>query len=231
MRRRQFCSSGDICSGNGVCLAGAKFACEDSNVCTADSCDAQQSKCIHTNAVDGGVCDDGIACTDTSTCKNGLCTPNKANCTLFSDSYECNGGGVGWNLPKPFGYQVLWAIDQTPILPQQQKYQCTLNYNNGLNYCDFPLGGNLCLGTPNVTATSPLIDATSKVGVPRIRFDTFYELDGPKPGGTGFGDLKTDVPLVVLREEGSKIILDQFCSASPRTTAAALAKVSGGLLT
>jgi len=205
-----FCSSGDGCDAKGICLAGAKFACEDGNVCTADTCNAQQSKCIYTNAVDGGVCDDGIACTDSSTCKNGLCAPTKSTCTLLSDSYECVAGGAGWDLPKPFGYKVLWAVDQTPILPQQQKFQCTLNYNNGLNYCDFPLGGNLCLGTPNVTATSPLIDTSNKAGVARIRFDTFYELDGPKPGGTGFGDTKTDVPLVVLREEGTKIILDQF---------------------
>ncbi len=205
-----FCTSGDICDIKGFCTAGNKSTCDDGNFCTADACSAAQGKCSSAKVGDGILCDDGIACTDASACKNGLCAPTKGNCTLLSDSFECVDGGNGWNLPKPFGYQVLWAVDQTPILPQQQKYQCTLNYNNGLNYCDFPLGGNLCLGTPNVTATSALIDASSKAGVPRIRFDTFYELDGPKPGGTGFGEAKTDVPLVVLREEGTKIILDQF---------------------
>ncbi len=63
------CTVGDACAG-GACQAGAAKSCDDSNTCTADSCDPT-SGCIHTDLTQA--CDDGNACTANDACLNGKC--------------------------------------------------------------------------------------------------------------------------------------------------------------
>ncbi len=211
------CTAGDVCDGKAVCAAGKNATCDDKNICTTDSCDAGTGACKHVAVADGAVCDDGIACTAASACKAGNCAPAKPECSLLTDTFECAAKGAGWTLPKPFGYQTVWAVDQTPAVPNPAKYLCTMNYNDGTDYCDYPLGNNFCYPAPNLTAVSPIIDESVKVGLPHLSFDTFYELDGPKPGGTGFGNADSDVPRVILREDGTNVVLDQFLLSKSTT--------------
>ena len=79
------CDDGDVCSvgdacASGACAAGKAQLCDDSNPCTADTCDAKKG-CVSTDD-DGKSCDDGDACTgDTATadtCKAGSCVAGGA---------------------------------------------------------------------------------------------------------------------------------------------------------
>ena len=63
------CTKHDQCQG-GKCVGGP-IDCDDNNVCTADSCDEANGKCVHT-PVDGS-CDDGNVCTVNDTCVDGQC--------------------------------------------------------------------------------------------------------------------------------------------------------------
>jgi cysteine-rich repeat protein len=57
---------------NGVVTQSVYSACDDGNVCTADSCNANDV-CVYT-PLTGTSCDDGNACTQTDTCQSGTCT-------------------------------------------------------------------------------------------------------------------------------------------------------------
>ena len=59
------CSDNDVCTGsetcvNNQCVDGTPLNCDDGNVCTNDSCDAQTG-CQHLN--NAASCDDGSDCT------------------------------------------------------------------------------------------------------------------------------------------------------------------------
>ena len=201
------CTLGDACSA-GNCVSGTGGVCDDGNFCTLDVCNPASGACTFSPQANGTACDDGLACTAASACQSGYCAPSVTACTLFADAFDCGGPATGWALPVVSNTTVVWAIDQTPSVPLSGTNGCSLNYNDGVNYC-----GNLgfyCQVMPTLVATSPIIDATDAHGMPRLAFDTWYQLDGPLPGGTGFGDGKSDVPLVVLRDVASNQILDQF---------------------
>ena len=63
------CTEGDVCDG-GQCLSGGAVDCDDLDICTDDSCDAQLG-CQHVDNV--AACDDGDACTVTDACQAGVC--------------------------------------------------------------------------------------------------------------------------------------------------------------
>jgi len=63
------CTTGDSCSA-GACVGGPAPDCDDSNLCTDDSCDPA-SGCATAN--NGVACDDGDACTTDDTCSGGVC--------------------------------------------------------------------------------------------------------------------------------------------------------------
>lgn len=69
------CTDGDICGG-GACVPGKAKVCDDSNLCTSDSCDAVSGACVNLNNFN--VCDDGNACTDGDACAAGKCASGKA---------------------------------------------------------------------------------------------------------------------------------------------------------
>ncbi len=73
------CTVSDACV-NKACIAGVKKNCDDSNVCTVDSCDAQSGACQHDGSgLQGQACDaDKSLCTSPDTCKCG------ANCSVAS---------------------------------------------------------------------------------------------------------------------------------------------------
>lgn len=59
------CTEDDACAA-GKCVAGKKTDCDDSEACTADSCDTKTGKCINTQLKVS--CDDGDACTTSDAC-------------------------------------------------------------------------------------------------------------------------------------------------------------------
>lgn len=54
------CTDGDICA-NGACQSGGALDCEDNNVCTDDSCDAE-SGCVHDDVADQTGCGQDLHC-------------------------------------------------------------------------------------------------------------------------------------------------------------------------
>ena len=78
------CTTGDSCTA-GVCVAGAKLACEDGNSCTANNCDAKKG-CQYVPIP--GACDaDGSACTVGDQCAGGVCVAGKAK--VCDDGNPC----------------------------------------------------------------------------------------------------------------------------------------------
>jgi hypothetical protein len=68
------CTVGDKCSG-GKCVPGPAPNCDDSNVCTDDSCDPATG-CVNKNNT--LACDDGSKCTAGDKCSAGKCVPGPA---------------------------------------------------------------------------------------------------------------------------------------------------------
>lgn len=84
------CTSDDVCSG-GACV-GAPVSCDDGNPCSTDSCNKVQG-CFH-QVIDGGTCDDGLACSTGDTCISGTCVGDDSACvctpTFAADAIKLN---------------------------------------------------------------------------------------------------------------------------------------------
>jgi hypothetical protein len=103
-------SYGDVCP--------ATLSCDDGSACTVDTCNTSTGHCDHTNVVcaaadschqaatcspatgcsppapklNGTVCNDGNACTQTDTCQNGTCTGGNPKTCTASD--QCHVAGT-----------------------------------------------------------------------------------------------------------------------------------------
>jgi hypothetical protein len=85
------CNGQETCNGTAGCAAGQPLDCNDSNVCTTDSCDPAVG-CVHVNRPDGLACNDGSVCTQTDTCQSGACVgSNPVTCTALD---QCHDVGV-----------------------------------------------------------------------------------------------------------------------------------------
>ena len=97
------CDDGDACTEGTTCLDGQCLAesgtavdCDDSNPCTADSCDPAAG--CGAVPIDGA-CDDGDPCTQGDACTDGTCGGQPGacpcvateDCALFEDADLCNG--------------------------------------------------------------------------------------------------------------------------------------------
>jgi cysteine-rich repeat protein len=94
------CDDGDLCTLTDHCeegdCVGTAIVCDDSNLCTDDSCDGQQG-CVF--APNDDACDDGNACTVGDACSKGKCAgvaidcqcKTDADCAPFDDGDVCNG--------------------------------------------------------------------------------------------------------------------------------------------
>ena len=89
------CSDGNICTvgdtcADGLCTPGPALSCDDSNVCTDDSCDVDLG-CQHTD--NEALCDDSNPCTANDACAGGKCLATElTNCdddNLCTDD-SCN---------------------------------------------------------------------------------------------------------------------------------------------
>ena len=76
------CTENDQCSG-GACQPGAAKTCDDSNICTTDTC-APLTGCVFTNNTNP--CTDTNLCTTVDTCSGGAC--------VGSGTLTCNDGNV-----------------------------------------------------------------------------------------------------------------------------------------
>jgi hypothetical protein len=70
------CTLVDVCSA-GLCEGSGQVDCDDGNVCTQDSCDADLG-CTH--APVAGECDDGNGCTTNDSCQLGECVGAQLPC-------------------------------------------------------------------------------------------------------------------------------------------------------
>jgi len=75
------CNVTDACL-NGVCVGTGVVNCDDSNICTDDTCDADTG-CVFTDNTNP--CDDGDACTAGDTCAGGACQSG-------TDVLDCDDG-------------------------------------------------------------------------------------------------------------------------------------------
>ena len=125
------CADGNACNGDelcggGTCNAGTPLTCDDTNVCTDDSC-VPASGCVFTNNTDpcadgnacngdelcgGGSCNAGtpLTCDDTNVCTDDSCVPASGcvftnNTDPCADANACNGdelcGGGTCNAGTP----------------------------------------------------------------------------------------------------------------------------------
>ena len=202
------CTFGDSCD-KGKCITGQGLLCDDGSACTKDSCAAATGKCTFAPLKDGTLCDDGKKCTSGDHCAAGKCTAKSSDCALFDVTFDC-GAKHSWTLSQESGHDVAWAVDQKPEVSaiSQAGLGCTLNFNDGADYCD--VAGNSCL-KPVGTATSPEIDATGISGQLKLTIKTWYDTDAP----TGDGEVSTDQPQVELIEAvGEKVIKALLLSKS-----------------
>ena len=86
-----FCNIGETCL-NGACQGGSANVCDDTNACTADSCDETGSVCVNNPIpLNGTSCEDGNLCTNPDACSNGACTGAWTPNCCTTDA-QCNDG-------------------------------------------------------------------------------------------------------------------------------------------
>ena len=81
------CTVDDRCNSDGACT-GDYRQCEDSNGCTADSCEAISGECLFVQAPDGTACHDGSKCTADDICLAGVCAGEVVVCE-DDDGADC----------------------------------------------------------------------------------------------------------------------------------------------
>lgn len=68
-----YCTLNDACAA-GTCKGGTPLFCGSPGGCFVGQCDEASQSCVAVPGNDGGACDDGNACTGSSTCNAGICT-------------------------------------------------------------------------------------------------------------------------------------------------------------
>jgi streptogramin lyase len=86
------CTQTDTCQ-TGACVGGNPVICPPSDQChVAGTCNTATGICSNPNAPNGTACNDGNACTQTSTCQAGMCTG--ANPVVCVASDQCHVAGT-----------------------------------------------------------------------------------------------------------------------------------------
>ena len=75
------CTAGDKCAG-GTCKGGSAIDCDDTNLCTTDSCDPIKG-CVHANGANDSKCSDtkcdNLTFVEAGKCFSGVCLPGQKN--------------------------------------------------------------------------------------------------------------------------------------------------------
>ena len=86
------CTRTDTCQ-SGVCVGGDPVACTASDQChVAGVCDPQTGVCSNPPVTDGTLCDDGDLCTQTDTCRGGVCVGS--NPIVCAPASQCHLAGT-----------------------------------------------------------------------------------------------------------------------------------------
>jgi hypothetical protein len=99
------CNDGSACTQTDTCLAGTciggnPVVCTPSDMCHgAGTCDPSSGMCSNPALVDGTLCDDGNACSQTDTCLAGTCTgTNPVVCTASDTCHTAGSCDTGTGL-------------------------------------------------------------------------------------------------------------------------------------
>ncbi len=89
-----FCNGVELCNaGSGDCDPGTPPSCNDTVVCTTDSCDGGSDMCIH--PVEPGCCDSNDDCTNNDACDGvETCDTGTGNCLPGTPPPPCSDGDV-----------------------------------------------------------------------------------------------------------------------------------------
>ena len=79
------CSVGDTCKA-GQCVPGKAKLCPTGKLCQLVQCDSASGQCQSKAQPDGAGCDDGTACTQADSCKDGACLAKPLDC---NDNNPC----------------------------------------------------------------------------------------------------------------------------------------------
>ena len=81
------CTAADHCVG-ATCTIGKAVVCDNTNVCTKNTCDPVNGKCVGKAVQEGAPCDDSTVCTQADVCKTGECVGKIVSC---DDNNPCTG--------------------------------------------------------------------------------------------------------------------------------------------
>ena len=100
------CTLGDVCVG-GTCRGTARV-CDDTSVCTTDSCNPSTGACVFTPVANSPIvsCNDGSNCTSADRCVAGICTGDGTICPDDGNQCTtsmCGTSGCSANTPLPAG--------------------------------------------------------------------------------------------------------------------------------
>ncbi len=112
----EVCTDGIDNDGNGQ-IDCADITCKGKGAC-AEVCDDGKDNDS----------DDAIDCKDSDCAQALACT----TATIWSQAFEC--GTTGWTFAQ-MTPTVAWAFDATPAAVKAHVGSCTLNFNNGTNFC------------------------------------------------------------------------------------------------
>jgi len=160
----EVCTDGKDNDGDGL------KDCADPDCKTQSAC---QEKCGDGKDND---LDDKIDCDDPD-CGNSLeCAE-----TLYQSAFNCGSGG--WSHAQKWTQTgVKWAVDATPNNPKPHSASCSLNFNNGKNYC----GRNNCstndASSTNQSVGVAMLNAPIDATKYKSLWLTFWEYQGVNTG-------------------------------------------------
>ena len=114
--------------------------------------------------------DDKIDCADPDCSADAVCQP-----PLFEAAMDCGDKGWAFSAAKN---KVAWAIDATPAAIKPQTGGCTMNFNNGTNFCGNSNCGSYSNWTAGTATLDKEIDAT---GLTELRAEYWSYMAGEDP--------------------------------------------------
>jgi hypothetical protein len=159
------CNDGDACTRTdtcqkGVCVGGNPVVCTASDQChAAGTCDPNTGLCSNPTSPNGTACDDGNACTQTDTCRGGVCTGG--NPVVCAAGKICRNGGCFTPCPHGTGDCPYTTCPNCLCLSTVDQGLLCLNYGSNAGTCDYGTGtgacpaGTVCSISPTTRCETP----------------------------------------------------------------------------